>query len=238
MLRRLAALLPGVLNLSEFLNNLDWSVLTDPLLSIIPALICIILHEMSHAYVAYRLGDNTAKELGRLTLNPIKHLDVFGLLAMMFIGFGWAKPVPINPRKFQNPKRGMALTALAGPVSNLLIAVVVLFIYGLLVIPLSKGLVGETILQMVYRLALFSTSLAVFNILPIPPMDGSKFFFAIASDKLYFKVMRYERFGFILILILALSGKLWGPLSVAINFVFDKLFVIAQAGYNLVNLFI
>ena len=224
--------------MSNFLNNLDWSVLTDALLSIIPALICIILHEMSHAYVAYRLGDNSAKELGRLTLNPIKHLDVFGLLAMMFIGFGWAKPVPIDYRNFKNPKRGMALTALAGPVTNLLIAVVVLFFYGLLYIPLSAGSVGLIALEMIYRLALFSTSLAVFNILPIPPMDGSKFFFAIASDELYFKIMRYERFGFILILILAFSGKLWGPLSTAINFVFEKLFIVAQAGLDLVNLFI
>jgi Zn-dependent protease len=224
--------------LLTFLNNLDWSVLTDALISVIPALICIILHEMSHAYVAYRLGDNTAKSLGRLTLNPIKHLDIFGLLAMMFIGFGWAKPVPIDYRNFKHPKRGMALTALAGPVTNLLIAVVTLFIYGLLIIPLSAGAVGATVLKMIHRLALFSTSLAVFNILPIPPMDGSKVFFAIASDELYFKLMRYERFGFILILILAFSGKLWGPLSTAISFVFDKLLIVAQAGLDLAMLFL
>ncbi len=222
--------------MAEFINNLDLSILTDALISVIPALICIILHEMSHAYVAYRLGDNTAKEMGRLTLNPLKHLDIFGLLAMMFIGFGWAKPVPIDPRKFKKPKNGMALTALAGPVSNLLIAVVVLFLYGLLLIPLSSGTVGLIVLQVIYRLALFSTSLAVFNILPIPPMDGSKVFFAIASDQTYFKLMRYERYGFILIIILALSGKLWQPLSAAINFVFEKLLFIGQAGLDLFNL--
>lgn len=221
----------------DIFKNLNYSVITDVLLSVIPALICIIFHEVSHGYAAYRLGDNTAKQAGRLTLNPIKHLDLIGLLSMMFIGFGWAKPVPINPGNFKNPKRGMALTALVGPLSNLVLAVVFLFIYGCLYTALSTGAAASAILGMIEKTAVFSVSLAVFNILPLPPMDGSKVFFAIASDETYFKVMRYERFGIILILLLSISGKLWGPLGTAIGFVYDKLFFIAQAGYDFVHLF-
>ena len=97
------------------MRNLDWSVPVQMLLSVIPALLCITLHELSHGFVAYKLGDNTAKDMGRLTLNPIKHLDIFGLLMMVVFKFGWAKPVPVNMRNFKHPKRGMALTALAGP---------------------------------------------------------------------------------------------------------------------------
>ncbi len=222
--------------MGNFLSNLNMSTVGDVLISIIPALFCIIIHELSHGYVAYRLGDNTAKDMGRLTLNPIKHLDVFGLLSMMFIGIGWAKPVPIDPRNFKNPKRGMAISSLAGPVSNLLLACVALFIYGVLLIPLTGGVVGDVILRMVQRLAIFSIMLGIFNLLPIPPMDGSKVFFAIASDELYFKLMRYERYGFIIILILVFSGRLWGPLGTAINFVYSQLSVFAQAGYDLVGL--
>ena len=116
-------------------NGFDFTNLLDILLSVVPALICITLHELSHGYVAYRLGDDTAKRAGRLTLNPIKHLDIMGLIMMVIFRVGWAKPVPVNMYKFKNPKRGMAITALAGPVSNILIAVVFLFLYGLLLIP-------------------------------------------------------------------------------------------------------
>ena len=102
----------------------------------IPSLLCITLHELAHGFVAYRLGDDTAKNAGRLTLNPLRHLDPIGLLMMLVFHFGWAKPVPVNMMKFQNPKRDMALTALAGPACNLLITVVFLFLYGLLLVPL------------------------------------------------------------------------------------------------------
>ena len=109
--------------MSDFVNiwkNLDWSVPVQIVVNILPSLLCITLHELSHGYVAYRLGDTTAKDAGRLTLNPIKHIDVMGLLMMVVFRFGWAKPVPVDMRNFKNPKAGMALTALAGPVSNLL----------------------------------------------------------------------------------------------------------------------
>lgn len=112
--------------LQSIWRGLDWSVLTNLLLSVVPALICITLHELAHGYVAYRLGDDTAKRAGRLTLNPLRHIDIMGLLMMIVFKFGWAKPVPVNMWKFKNPKKGMAITAAAGPIANLLIALVFL----------------------------------------------------------------------------------------------------------------
>ena len=118
--------------LQSIWNGLDWSYLLNIVLSVVPALLCITFHEVSHGWVAYRLGDPTAKDAGRLTLNPLKHIDMMGLLMMVVFKFGWAKPVPVNMMRFRNPKRGMALTALAGPASNVLLALVFLFLYGLL----------------------------------------------------------------------------------------------------------
>jgi Zn-dependent protease len=223
--------------LADVFRNLDWTMLTDILLTVIPALICIIFHEVSHGYVAYRLGDNTAKSMGRLTINPIKHLDILGLLAMMFLRFGWAKPVPIDPRNFKNPKRGMAVTALAGPVSNMLLAIIMLFLLGMLMDLLIHTIVGYYVLVMIKKVTELSVWLGIFNILPIPPMDGAKVFFAIASDRTYFRLMRYERYGLILILLLSVSGRLWAPMSVAFDFVYDKLWLFEQAGEKLVGLF-
>jgi Zn-dependent protease len=225
--------------MGEVWRNLDWSVLGNIALSIIPALICVILHEISHGVVAYWLGDPTAREAGRLSLNPIRHLDVVGLLFMATVGFGWAKPVPIDPRYFKNPKRGMALTALAGPVTNLLIAVVMLFAYGLIIGFAGLGnAVAAFIASTVLTTAYLSLSLAVFNLIPIPPMDGSKVLFSLAPDKVYFNLMRFERFGTILILILAVSGKLWGPLGSVTEKLFDVFLVIARKGFELATLIV
>ena len=128
--------------MSDFVNiwkNLDWTVPVQIVMNILPSLLCITLHELSHGYVAYRLGDTTAKDAGRLTLNPIKHIDIMGLLMMVVFRFGWAKPVPVNMYRFKNPKKGMAVTALAGPACNFLLAGVFLFLYGLLFYPLYTG---------------------------------------------------------------------------------------------------
>ena len=113
-------------------QGLDWSYLTDILIYVIPALLCITIHETCHGLVAYKLGDPTAKNAGRLSLNPIRHIDWVGLAMMVVFHFGWAKPVPVDMRNFKNPRRGMAVTALAGPVSNLLLAIVALALYGIL----------------------------------------------------------------------------------------------------------
>lgn len=222
---------------ADVFRNLDWSVLLNMLLSVIPALICITLHELSHGYIAYKLGDNTAKNAGRLTLNPIKHIDILGLIMMIAFKFGWAKPVPVNMFNFENPKRGMAVTALAGPVSNILICFVFLFIYGIVYIPLKElgTAFAEAVLETVYVTAYLSLALAVFNIIPIPPLDGSKILFSLMSDESYLKLMRFERYGMILLLILVASDILGDPLGTATSFLFNKCFTVAEWGFDLMK---
>ena len=169
--------------------------------SALAALIALTVHEFSHGYAAYKLGDPTARSLGRLTLNPVKHIDPIGALCMVFFRFGWAKPVPINPRYFKKPKRDFALTALAGPLSNLLLA----FAFGLVYLLTVKGFSSVFFeSELSYRLAVNLTlfiyifhavnlGLAVFNLSPVPPLDGSRLLNVILPTRLYFKVMRYER---------------------------------------------
>lgn len=215
-------------------QGLNWSYLVEMLISVVPALLCITFHELCHGLVAYKLGDDTAKRAGRLTLNPLKHIDVMGLAMMVIFHFGWAKPVPVDMRKFKNPKRGMAITALAGPVSNLLLSVLFMALYGALFLPLAgRGAVGETVLSMLSMTAYLSLGFAVFNIFPIPPMDGSKVLGALLSDQAYYKLMQYERYGMILLLLLVSTGVLGRPLGAATAFLYDKLIVIAQAIYDL-----
>lgn len=215
-------------------EGLDWSIWLDVLMSIIPALLCITFHELSHGLVAYRLGDDTAKQAGRLTLNPLKHIDIMGLIMMAVFHFGWAKPVPVNMMNFKNPRRGMALTALAGPCSNLILAIFFLFIYGLLF-----RAVPDIVLELIYTTAYLSIALGIFNLIPVPPLDGSKILFSALSDEWYFKLMRYERYGMIIMVVLIATGILGTPLSRAVSYVFGGLFnVIAQAGFDLAGLFI
>lgn len=227
--------------LQSIWRGLDWSVLTSLLLSVVPALICITLHELAHGYLAYRLGDDTAKRAGRLTLNPLRHIDIMGLLMMIVFKFGWAKPVPVNMWKFKNPKKGMAITAAAGPIANLLIALVFLFLYGFLFALLHRpGRSLNWLLEMLYITAYLSIALAIFNIIPIPPLDGSKVLFSCISDRSYTKLMYYERYGMIilLVLVLLLSRTSLDPLSRAAYWVMDKLFFAANWGFGLAKLFV
>ncbi len=220
--------------LQTFWNGLDWSVLTDILISVIPALLCITLHELAHGFVAWRLGDSTAKNAGRLTLNPLRHLDVLGLLMMVVFKFGWAKPVPVNMRNFRNPKTGMAICAAAGPLCNLLLGALLLFLYGLLFLPLSDGgTAAQLVLDMALQAAYLSLALAVFNVIPIPPLDGSKVLFSFLSDRMYAKLMRYERWGMLLLLALVALGLTRAPLAAATLWLFDHLFALAEAGFRL-----
>lgn len=216
-------------------RNLDWSILINAAVSVIPALICITLHECAHGYTALLLGDTTAKDMGRLSLNPLKHFDIMGFVMMAFAGFGWAKPVPIDMRRFRDPKRGMAITAAAGPLTNLVIALVFLFLYGLMV-PLVHGTVGYYAALMTFRTATLSLGLAVFNVLPIPPLDGSKVLYSVISDRAYYKLMRYERYGMILLFALVLTGVLSKPLNIVLNFLLDKLAFAADLGLRLGSL--
>ena len=221
--------------LRTFWDGLDWSVLINMLIAVIPSLVCITLHELAHGYAAYRLGDNTAKNAGRLTLNPLKHIDWLGLAMMVAFRFGWAKPVPVDMRNFRDPRAGMAITAAAGPLCNLALAVLLLFVYGLVYLPLTRAGTGlsSIVLDTVYTTAYLSLALAVFNILPVPPLDGSKVLYAFLSEERYDKLMRYERYGMLVLLALVATGVLRGPLSTAAGWLFDKLFVVAQWGFAL-----
>ena len=173
--------------------------LRELILTALAALIALTVHEYAHGYAAYKLGDNTAKSLGRLTLNPIKHIDPFGAVCMILFHFGWAKPVPINARNFKNPKRDFALTALAGPLTNILLAFFSAFFY--LLCYRNFNFEGEGFLYTLgFNLLIFlsvfhlvNLGLGLFNLIPIPPLDGSRILNAVLPAKLYFKIMRYER---------------------------------------------
>ena len=225
------------MSFANIMRNLDWSVLTDILFAVLPALLCITLHELSHGAVAYMLGDDTAKREGRLTLNPIKHIDPWGLVMMVLFRFGWAKPVPVNMYKFKKPRQGMAITAFAGPLANLLIAAVFIFIYGLTyrALYIEGGALAQSVFQMISTTGYLSLSLAVFNLLPISPLDGSKVLFAFLSDSAYDKLMHYERYGMILLMLLVVTGATSGVLSSVTGWLYDKLFFLAQFGFDLVN---
>ena len=185
--------------------------------SAIVVLISLSAHELAHGYTAYKLSDPTAKYMGRLTLNPIKHIDPYGLVCMVLFRIGWAKPVPINPRNFKKPKRDTAICALAGPLTNLVIAFISTFVYVLLIGGFSGieftnaflfNVVKNTCL-FVYLFAIINVSLAVFNLLPIPPFDGSRIAFSLLPDKAYFKVMRYERTIYLVMLAWLFLGNLF-----------------------------
>lgn len=217
-------------------RGLDWSYLLNIALSVLPALICITLHECAHGWAAYRLGDDTAKRMGRLTLNPLKHIDIIGLAMMVLFRFGWAKPVPVDMRKFKNPKRDMAITAAAGPLMNVILCLAALFLYGLTAPgAFYRGGALYYLNEGLYLTAYLSLALALFNIIPIPPLDGSKVLYSFISDRAYMQLMRYERYGMIALLALIVLSDLSGldPLSRATGWVFEKLFVFADWGFAL-----
>ncbi len=181
-------------------------------------LVAIPLHEVSHAFVSDKLGDHTARDLGRLTLNPIKHFDVMGFVCMMIIGVGWAKPVPINPAFYKNPRRGMAITAVAGPLSNFLLAYVGMVFYKTLsysaeITSASTAAALIGIATFFFYFCILNLNLTMFNLLPIPPLDGSRVFGLLLPKSMYFKVMGYGRFLMFGVLILVYLGLLQGPLS-------------------------
>ena len=211
--------------LQNFASNLDVDALIMLLVRIAAALVCITLHELSHGLAAYRLGDQTAMRQGRLTLNPIRHIDPFGLLMLVVAGVGWAKPVPVDPRNFKNPKRGMALTALAGPASNLVIAVVMLALASVLYhLPLSFESQGawnaySYVMIFLLRCATLSVGLGLFNLIPVPPLDGSKALFSLFPDRIYFTILRYERYIMLAVFALVFFGVLTAPLQYCIQHV-------------------
>ena len=190
-------------------DGFSWAVLAGYLVAaLINIFLSLPVHECAHGFVAYKLGDPTAKYQGRLSLNPLKHIDYLGAVMILLVGFGWAKPVEVDMRRFKNPKTGMALTALAGPVSNLLLALISLFIANILnyVFPGYGNNTATTVMifaiTVLFFIAQINVSLAVFNLIPIPPLDGSRILNAFLPDRIYYLLMRYERYTFIVIFVL------------------------------------
>lgn len=176
----------------------------------IPAvLIAIVLHEWAHGFISYKLGDPSPKVEGRLSLNPLKHLDPVGTLCLLFFRFGWAKPVQVNPNYYKDRKMGMMWTALAGPIMNFIISFLTILIV-IIILKLFPNFILTDLGYYVYNVLLvtsfLSISLGVFNLIPIPPLDGSKILFAILPEDMYFAYMKYERYGMILLVILLYSG--------------------------------
>ena len=208
--------------LQNFISNLDVSALINILLRVIAALLCITLHELSHGAAAYLLGDRTAKDRGRLTINPIRHIDPLGLLMMIVAGVGWAKPVPIDPRNFKRPKQGMAITALAGPVCNLVLSLLFLLIGNFLLqfyFYHDAAAAIYYLLLFFLRCAVLSLGLGLFNLIPIPPLDGSKVLFSILPDRFYFKLLSCERYISLVLFALVFLDIFDTPLSWCINHV-------------------
>ncbi len=223
--------------LSQLIRGGSFDIL-GILLSIPCVLLALSFHEAAHGYAAYRMGDPTARNFGRLTLNPIKHFDLMGGLCMLLCGFGWAKPVPINTRYFKNPKKGMAISALAGPLTNIALGIIGFILYRL---TLSAFVVGgvfinisgelyipnnanDTVVAFANALVLLFSyfyylnfSLAFFNLIPVPPFDGSRVLFAFLPDKYYFGIMKYEQYIMIGVLVLLAFGPSFLSMSGIVN---------------------
>ena len=192
----------------------------DILMRIVAVMIIVFLvmplHECAHGWIAVKLGDNTAKYSGRLTLNPLPHIDPLGALAILLFGFGWARPVPVDPRNFKNPKSGMALTALAGPLSNLLAALVgglalrVIFMFSASI----PAVLVSWILIFFINYMMINVGLAVFNLIPLPPLDGSKIIGAFIPDRILYKFAQYQNVIMMIVFVLLFVGVLSVPLGI------------------------
>lgn len=206
-----------------FSGELGFDSVFSLVLRVILILLAISVHELSHGFAAYKLGDPTAKYDGRLSLNPLKHLDPLGALCMFFFGFGWAKPVSVNPNYFKNYKKDMALTALAGPLSNVLMA----FISMVMMFQIGVRFSLDILILICYQFAILNIGLAVFNLLPIPPLDGSKIFLSLLPGKLYYEIMRFERFGFIVLAVALYLGVLNPMIYGMQNLLYKALFFLS-----------
>ncbi len=201
----------------------------DTLIYVVPAIIITVtLHELAHGWVSYKFGDPTPKLDGRLSLNPLHHLDPIGTIALLLVGFGWAKPVHIDPRYYKDAKTGIVWTAFAGPLMNFIIAFVAIFLFNLLLkLPVSifsSEIMTRIFIYLIYLMqytALISLGQAIFNLIPLPPLDGSKILYGILPDSVYFNIMKYENWLSLILFLVLFSGVLNGPLVSIRTIVFD-----------------
>ena len=206
--------------LTNLWNTLDFGTLRDAAVQLLAVLFCLTVHETCHGLAALALGDPTAKRQHRLSLNPLRHIDWFGLLMMLVAGFGWARPVPVNPNYFKKPRQGMALTALAGPASNLLLALLLLIPARLIYTNAHYSVFNQTALDFLTSTAALSIGLGLFNLIPIPPLDGSKVLAVLLPERAYRWLMRYERFGIFALWLLVALGVGGRYMSLAIRWVY------------------
>ncbi len=198
------------------------------LLFVIPCvMIALTVHEVAHGYMAFKLGDPTARNLGRLTLNPLKHIDPIGTLCMVLFHFGWARPVPINSRHFKKPRRDMALTAAAGPLSNIIMAFAGVLVRQILIVIFDAfpahsqftAYIQYAAVTLATYFHLLNLSLGLFNLIPVPPLDGSRIFLVFLPAKYYFGIMKYERYIQLALLVLLWTNIITVPLSTLVNLI-------------------
>ncbi len=203
---------------------IDFELLKYSIYSFITVIISLTIHEVSHGLASLALGDDTAKRMGRLTLNPLKHLDPIGAILLFFFHFGWAKPVPINPNYYKNYRLGTVITGIAGPFSNIIMAFISAVVYMLISYIGAERVFVYEFLQV---FMILNIGLAVFNLIPISPLDGSKILFAFLPERIYRRLLRYERFGFPVLIVLMSLGAFNGITDGAINYIFLKLLNLA-----------
>ena len=213
--------------LQNLFHALDFTSLGSAALRAAAVLLCLSVHETCHGLAALVLGDPTAKARHRLSLNPLRHIDWLGLAMMFVAGFGWAKPVPVNPNYFKKPKQGMAVTALAGPASNFLLALLAMLISRLIYLYAPYNPVWQTVFDFcLYTVAPLSIGLGLFNLLPLPPLDGSKVLAMFLPDRAYAVWMRYERYGMLVLLVLSFADIGSSFISNAILGVYSTFFTL------------
>ena len=212
------------------MNSIDIPYLICSVLSFIPA---IVFHEVAHGFAAYKLGDPTARLSGRLTFNPLASIDPLGAVFLLLFGFGWARPVPVDSRYFKNERTGMALTALAGPAANLIAAYAGALIFYAIGIFAPYNAVVHYILIFINYYAMINTVLAVFNLVPIPPLDGSKILASFLSDRARFKFYQYQSMLSMVGMVLLVSGMLSGPIGMAENAVYSGVLWLARLPFQL-----
>ena len=213
--------------LQNLFHALDFTSLGSAALRAAAVLLCLSVHETCHGLAALVLGDPTAKARHRLSLNPLRHIDWLGLAMMFVAGFGWAKPLPVNPNYFKKPKQGMAVTALAGPASNFLLALLAMLISRLIYLYAPYNPVWQTVFDFcLYTVAPLSIGLGLFNLLPLPPLDGSKVLAMFLPDRAYAVWMRYERYGMLVLLVLSFADIGSSFISNAILGVYSAFFTL------------